>query len=117
MGVYFLHFSVPLNADGKHYAKHYVGFVEDKRGALEARLKAHRSGKSDVAIIRAAVAAGAKLYLGQFYPFMDREDERAFKNVGHHDRYCEICKLLKDAGYPPRHAITEQEEVWQAINS
>src|SRR5919107_192062 len=102
MGVYILHASKSLGGEGRNGAEHYVGWVPDEPNALKTRLKLHRTGRSDVAIVRAYRAIGARLYLGNYFPFMDRDDERRIKRVGHHDRYCEICKLLRDGGYPPR---------------
>jgi hypothetical protein len=116
MGVYVLHSTVPLNVDGVHAARHYIGWVPDEPEALSKRLKLHRTGRSDVAIVRAYRAIGAKLYLGNYFPFMSRQDERRLKNVGHADKYCEICKAYKAEGYPPRHIMTEGDELWQAIS-
>lgn len=117
MGVYLLHASKPLNVDGTHMARHYIGWVPDEPEALAKRLRLHRTGHSDVAIIRAFREIDARLFLGNYFPFMTRHDERRMKDCGHHERYCEICKSYKAEGYPPRHIMTQEDETWQSISS
>lgn len=94
--IYLLHSTVPLGTTGRNSAQHYLGYCEED--ALLERVKAHQSGKSDAAIVRAFKEAGGLLLLGAVWPKRTRADERRMKTAGHLANHCLICQEAKKGG-------------------
>ncbi len=87
--IYLLHATVPLGGTGAWSARHYLGWC--RPGGLENRLRQHRSGRSQVKIIRAFLDAGATLLLVALWPTASLGDERRLKRLGHAKRWCPLC--------------------------
>jgi hypothetical protein len=80
--VYLLHFDRPY-----HHACHYLGFTRN----LEERIRLHREGKSQVALMRALAAAGIGFTVVRVWEGGDRALERKLKRRGGAARLCPIC--------------------------
>ena len=89
-GIYLLH----LEPRFKH-AGHYLGFSDD----IPARVELHRSGKSGVRMVEAAVKSGCRLFLVRTWAG-GRKRERELKGLrnagrrGSLARMCPACLSL-----------------------
>lgn len=111
MAVYLLHFSAPLGEPGKKIAQHYLGWVADEPGALDARLALHSRGVADCAITRAAHERGITLQLARVWPFEGKCDERRRKRGGHMARWCPYCRHQR---VNPHHQQYKETGSWPA---
>jgi hypothetical protein len=80
--VYLLKFSKRIGGP-RHFASFYLGYCNDRDGALQLRLSWHRRGLG-ARITAAAVAQGCELELVRTWPGYTRKDERRLKNRKNH---------------------------------
>lgn len=88
--IYLLHFTVPLQRSNGTAAEHYLGYCSET--GLDERLHLHRTGRSRVAILRAALERGADLVLVRTWPMGGPALERYLKDRGHLAAHCPICR-------------------------
>ncbi|MBN1286261.1 MAG: endonuclease [Anaerolineae bacterium] len=82
--LYLLRFSGVLGNPGNPHgaAQYYLGWCDDRPGALEARLAEHRRGQG-AAITRAAIERGYGIELVATHPG-NRDAEKRFKRWKNH---------------------------------
>jgi len=100
--VYILHFEQPYWSNGKAGCRHYVGYTTV---GTENRIAKHRTGRGSLLVRYAFNKQGIPFEVGLVVkcdhynePLSKhdaRELERRWKNEGHLDRHCEICKQEK----------------------
>ena len=91
MAVYLLHSSVPLRRSDGTLVRHYLGCTSDD--GLANRLEEHTTGRSRVPIIRAFLANGGTLQVGNLWPGRGYRDEHRMKRAGHLARHCYACRI------------------------
>jgi predicted GIY-YIG superfamily endonuclease len=84
--VYLIHFHSKL-----HHSQHYIGYTNDKEGAMEARIKKHRNG-SGARILRRCNELGIEYDLVRLWPGCDGKFERKLKNRKNAPKLCPLCK-------------------------
>lgn len=104
MAVYLLHSTVPLTRPGGREVRHYLGWTPD--GHLEARLEAHNKDRKSAKIVQAFLNVGGELHVGNYWPGLDRDDERRMKRNGHLEAKCLICERNRIAREITRMATT-----------
>jgi len=83
--IYLLHFDRPY-----HHARHYLGFVNGGKKALDKRVERHRAGNG-AKLLRALIAAGIGFVVAKTWPEGDRSEERRLKKHKHAPRLCPLC--------------------------
>lgn len=104
--VYLLHLTVGLRRPNGTVATHYLGYCREDR--LDERLAEHRSGRSRVAFLRAALARGAELLLVATWPQGGPALERYLKGRKQLSHHCDICRpdaLTRAALYQRRYRL------------
>lgn len=87
-GLYLLHLEPPYR-----HARHYLGYADD----VARRVADHAAGGSRSSpLVRAALAAGSRVYLVRIWPGGDRTLERRLKRSGGSSRYCPACRASGD---------------------
>lgn len=83
MSVYLLHFDPRYQ-----HAGHYIGFCQDD--SPERRFEHHMAGRGSP-LVKAAIAAGSRVHVAQFFPGASRTFERKLKNWGSARKWCPAC--------------------------
>lgn len=97
MAVYLLHFDKSLGGEGRASARHYLGYVSGGRDEVHRRVQEHFAGVTDVKIVQAFHAAGARGTLVHLWPGGDRALERRLKRAGRFSDYCRLCRTNHSA--------------------
>lgn len=91
MPVYLLHSTVPLQRANGQTVRHYLGYCEP--GNLLSRWEQHKKGRGSTPVVRAMVARGGRLLMGNYWPTLTRTDERRMKRNGHLSGRCLVCQV------------------------